>query len=147
MVSKINFLFFILILLFVAACATKDANQDEVISNDEWVELDEFHMVMAESFHPYRDSANLAPARALASEMAQLADQWSQAALPSKVDNEDTRQMLSSLKDATAAFSEMANSADDSALGEELTKLHDLFHGIQEAWYGGGSEHEHQEHH
>ena len=144
MTTKINLLFFFLATLLISSCSTKESHEDENADMDEWAELDQFHMVMAESFHPYKDSANLAPARELAVEMAQLADDWSRAELPSKVDNTETKQMLSSLKVATAAFVELSKSTDDAIVGGELTKLHDLFHGLQEAWYSAGDEHGHE---
>lgn len=145
-----NFIFILLLAAFTVSCASKESYTDDAESAevDEWKEFDEFHMVMAESFHPYKDSANLAPAKELAAEMAQMADQWSQAQLPTKVDNDETKQMLQSLKDATTSFAELTKSGDDAAIGSALTNLHDLFHSIQEVWYKGGSEHEgHEEHH
>jgi hypothetical protein len=36
----------------------------------------------------------------------------------------------------------MADTADEKILGDSLTKIHDLFHHIQESWYGAGA-HDH----
>jgi hypothetical protein len=133
----------------VAACSGKKEAHDyaAVADEDSWPEMDEFHMLMAESFHPFKDSANLEPARANASEMARVAEKWATAALPKKVDTENVKNMLQQLKAATATFAQSVTASDSLALGESLTKLHDDFHRIQEAWYGGGEDHhDHHKH-
>ncbi|MBL0743468.1 hypothetical protein [Chryseolinea lacunae] len=107
----------------------------------EWKEMDDFHMIMAEAFHPFKDSANLAPAKAKAAEMAIAAETWANAPLPEKVNNNEVKEKLQHLKTETTSFVTTAKSTDDKAVGEALTKLHDLFHELQEAWYGGGEHH------
>lgn len=130
----------------IAACSGKK-EEAETADQDSWPEMDEFHMLMAESFHPFKDSANLEPAKANASEMAQVAEKWASAPIPKKVDSEHVKNMLKELKTATATFAQSVAAADSLALGESLTKLHDDFHKIQEAWYGGGEgHHDHHEH-
>jgi len=108
---------------------------------DEWKAMDDFHMIMAESFHPFKDSANLAPAKAKAAEMAASAEQWLAAPLPEKVDNENVKAKLEALKAKTAAFVETSKSTDDKVVGDALTELHDMFHELQEAWYAGHEHH------
>ena len=49
----------VVLLLLVIACSEKKSS-----SPDEWPGMDTFHMIMAESYHPLKDSANLAPAKA-----------------------------------------------------------------------------------
>jgi hypothetical protein len=134
--------------LIAVACATKkeEAATTETAEQKEWKEMDEFHMVMADAFHPYKDSANLEPAKAKATELATSAQQWASAAIPEKVNNDDMKGKLQELKDQTTAFAQTVTGADDKLIGEELTKLHDLFHSIQEDWYGKGEEHEHEDH-
>ena len=107
--------------------------------------MDEFHLVMAESFHPYKDSLDLKPAKANAAALATAAGKWADAPVPEKVNNDNVKAKLQQLRSETAAFAEIVKSGDDKAIGESLTKLHDLFHEIQEAWYGGeeGEEHHH----
>jgi hypothetical protein len=131
--------------LIAVACATKkeEAATAETAEQKEWKEMDEFHMVMADAFHPYKDSANLEPAKAKANELATSAQQWANAAIPEKVNNEDMKGKLQQLKDQTTAFAQTVTGADDKTIGDELTKLHDLFHSIQEDWYGKSEEHEH----
>ena len=115
--------------------------EEEVVTedSDEWPELDEFHMIMAESFHPYKDSMNVDPAKANAEEMANVASRWAQANLPSKVDNDDVKAILVQLKAETAEFSTLVATASAEEIGASLTHLHDTFHKLQEQWYGGGA--------
>jgi hypothetical protein len=137
------------LIIFVTACSSKkeehhDDHESEGITSDHWKEMDDFHMVMAEAFHPYKDSANLEPARQNATALVESADKWSQATLPSKFEGDDEIKFkLSQLKKDAATFADVAQTGDDKAVAESLTKLHDLFHEIQESWYGGHSEEGH----
>lgn len=100
-------------------------------------------MIMAEAFHPYKDSTNLEPAKKLAAEMATEAEKWQAAALPEKVNNDEVKGLLEQLKTKTRALADSiaANTPDDE-IGKSLTLLHDNFHSIMEAWHGGGEKHE-----
>lgn len=134
------------------ACSGKKQeahNQDEhthghATAADEWKEMDDFHMLMAEAFHPYKDSANLAPAKENAEALAAGAGQWKDAPLPEKVNNDEVKAALAQLATDAAAFAATVKGGDDKAIGESLNKIHDEFHHIQEMWYGGhGHAHEH----
>lgn len=131
--------------LFVA-CSGK-TKTEEVVNTEsaDWKEMDSFHMIMAEAFHPYKDSSNLEPAKKLAEEMALEAEKWSAATLPSKVNSDEVKASLEKLKVDTRALADLIKSgADDQAVGASLNALHDSFHGIMEAWHGGEEKHEHQ---
>lgn len=138
------------ILATMAACGNKDAkseNTSEVaVNNDEWPEMDEFHMLMAESFHPFKDSANIDPAIANAGDLAKAADKWANAPLPERVNNDEVKGYLGELKSSTASFAQLVATTDTTKIGESLTQLHDQFHKLQEAWYGKGEGHKHGEH-
>jgi hypothetical protein len=130
------------------ACSPKkegehDAHENQEITSDQWKEMDDFHMIMAEAFHPYKDSSNLEPAKQNAASLTAAAEKWSQAALPPKFEGDDEIKFkLDQLKADAAKFEEVVKTGDEKAVGESLTKLHDLFHEIQESWYGGhGEEH------
>jgi len=142
--KPINYVLILFAFVLAVACSGKKEAADAVASNDEWPEMDEFHMIMAESFHPYKDSANIEPAKANAAEMARVAEKWANAALPEKVNNDETKASLAQLKDDAAAFSQVVQSGDTTKIGESLTSLHDLFHKLQESWYGGGKEEVHE---
>lgn len=127
-----------------AACSGK---KEETSEQADWPEMDAFHMIMAESFHPYKDSANLEPAKAQAAGMAANAASWAEAPLPKKVNNDQVKEYLATLKTETAAFAELVQTGSDEEIGKALTDLHDLFHSIQEAWYGGGDGQKHEHKH
>jgi hypothetical protein len=124
------------LLLIFAACSKKES-EDE--TSDEWPEMDSFHMIIADAYHPFKDSANLAPAKKLAEEMALEAVRWQEAALPDKVSDDDMKKMLEGLRLESRAFADQVRSnVSDAELGNSLTTLHDSFHKIMEAWYGKG---------
>lgn len=134
---------FFIAALFVTACGSKKETSEGAESRT-WKEMDEFHMVMAETFHPYKDSADLGPVKTKISQLVAAADKWASAPLPEKVDKDEVKAMLQSLKSETEALADVVQSDEDLAIGTQLTKVHDLFHGIQEVWYGGGAEHHHE---
>jgi hypothetical protein len=150
MKKLISYLLVLFVIAMAVACSGKKEESTETVaaeevSNDEWPLMDEFHMVMAESFHPFKDSANIEPAKANAAEMASVAEKWAGAALPEKVNNEEVKANLEKLKTETAAFVTTVQGGDAATIGAALTNLHDLFHKLQEAWYGAGDGHKHGE--
>jgi len=141
--STLCTLFLLFFVLVIASCSGKKeaAESTEVVAaSDEWPTMDEFHMIMAESFHPFKDSANLEPAKVNAAEMATIAEKWANMPLPEKVNSEDTKANLAQLKMDAATFAQTVQSGDSTQIGQSLTNLHDLFHKLQEAWYGAGKE-------
>jgi hypothetical protein len=106
-------------------------------------EMDDYHLVMAESFHPYMDSANLEPAKLQAEELARVAAKWAAAPLPEKV-NDEVRAKLDKLNTASQEFATTAKAGNDEATAKALTDLHHLFHEIENAWYSGQGEHKHE---
>ncbi|NOT76148.1 MAG: hypothetical protein HOP08_14570 [Cyclobacteriaceae bacterium] len=135
----------LLLIVAMIACSKKAETTETTTAaaSDEWPEMDSFHMVMAEAFHPYKDSTNLEPAKKLAAEMATSAEQWQAAPLPEKVNNDDVKAKLVTLKNDTRAFADGISGMTDEQIGKSLTALHDSFHGLMEAWHGGGDKHEH----
>lgn len=123
----------------------QETNTTEQADADEWPAMDSFHMVMAEAFHPYKDSSNLEPAKQLAEEMALEADKWASSALPEKVNTETVKSRLNQLKTDTQSLADkIKNGAPDDEIGTALKSLHDSFHAIMEAWNGAGEGHEHE---
>ncbi len=144
--KSISYVLVLFTFAVAVACSGKKDASEAVAGNDEWPEMDEFHMVMAESFHPFKDSANIEPAKANAEELARVAEKWANAALPEKVNNDEVKSSLAKLKGDAALFSQVVQSGDTTKIGESLTSLHDAFHKLQEAWYSGGKDHEHEHH-
>ncbi|HEX5172144.1 MAG TPA: hypothetical protein VFW11_23370 [Cyclobacteriaceae bacterium] len=133
------------ILMGMIACSRKNETpkNEQSLGSDEWADMDSFHMIMAESFHPFSDSGNLQPAKEHAAAMEELAAHWASASLPDKVNNDDMKSRLNELKISTANFNTLVADSDDKVLGDSLTKIHDLFHHIMESWHGGGEHHTH----
>lgn len=138
--------------LFILSCGGGEKTQEsaaaETVSaeSDEWREMEDFHLLMAESFHPYKDSANLAPAKTNAAELANSAEKWLQAPLPEKVNNDEVKKNLEQLNTDTRAFAASVSTASDEQIAKSLNDLHDLFHSLEEAWHHGG-EHGHEHKH
>jgi len=126
-----------LVIILVANCKTSQENDSAG-----WKEMDDFHMVMAETFHPYKDSANLTPTKAKAGDLKAAADTWASGPLPEKVDNDEMKTKLQELRSEAEALQDLVQTGTDDEIGNQLTKVHDLFHSIQEMWYGDhGHEH------
>jgi hypothetical protein len=136
------------VIVTVSSCAGKkeESHQHEDTDQKEWKEMDDFHFIMAETFHPYKDSANLGPVKSRVGELVSSAEKWASAKLPDKVNTDEMKGKLEELKNELAVLAQTVSSGDDKAIGERLTKVHDLFHNIQEDWYGGG-EHDHGHEH
>lgn len=140
-----SFLLSLCLTTLIFACASKKEEAHDTADQKEWKEMDDFHMVMAETFHPYKDSANLEPAKSQAAQLATSAEKWATSTLPEKVNTDEMKNKLSELKSETAGFVATAAGTDEKAIADQLTKIHDLFHSIQEDWYGGHQGH--GEHH
>ncbi len=137
---------FIALIALVSACdSRKEAKvEDEV----EWKEMDEFHAVMADMYHPLKDSNNLEPIRKSAGEFSAAASKWAGSKLPARVDNDDTRKLLSQLEEGSKALEKMVEEGSpDEEVASRLTALHDTFHSIMESWYSAGKEEGAEEHH
>ncbi len=135
--------------LILAACGTKkeeastEATDSEKEALQEWKEMDAYHMLMAEAFHPYKDSANLEPAKNLAADLVKSAEAWVNAPLPEKVNTEEVKTKLQELKAGSDALASAVTGGKTEEISATLTTLHDKFHELQEAWYGGGEGHDH----
>jgi hypothetical protein len=135
--------------VLTSACSTKKHHE----GGGEWKELNSFHKIMAEAFHPLKDSGSVVPAKKLATQLADEADRWAASSLPEKVNNEEMKSNLQKLKTDTRSLAdEISKGASDDVIKTKLTSLHDQFHKIMEAWEGGhheeghGEDEEHEEH-
>lgn len=133
--KHINLLLFTAILIWSCSQQPASENQTEETQPEEWTGMDEFHMVMAESFHPYRDSANIEPAKQYAAEMVAAAEAWSKNTIPSRVDNEEVRKLMDQLKAQCQELLDATTSNVADSIGSTLTTVHDTFHHLQEKWY------------
>src|SRR6478736_1789422 len=139
---KVRNLFFILLAIGVAgvvSCNTKDKSKKSAGSesaDEEWVALDAFHTVMADVYHPLKDSGNLQPIKQRSEELAAEADNLANAKLPAKIDNEEVKAMISALQESVHGINdEVKAGATDEQIRGLLEGAHTLFHHIQEQWY------------
>lgn len=135
-------IFILATMALICACSKKEKAEEQT----EWPEMDAFHLIMAESFHPFKDSGNLEPAKKYAAEMAASAAKWAEAPIPEKVNKPEVKEKIALLKSATAEFAQMVQSGTEEQISEALTGLHDLFHELQDAWYGRGEGHHGHKH-
>ncbi|MEQ9412931.1 MAG: hypothetical protein RIF39_03835, partial [Cyclobacteriaceae bacterium] len=117
---KLNKSIGICALLFITiwSCSPKTESEAEHTDEEtyEWKGMDDFHMLMAESFHPYRDSANVEPVKQYAREMVVSVNSWLEQELPTKVDNDDVKQTLKELQDGAVALADLVEVGDDQAI-------------------------------
>jgi hypothetical protein len=98
----------------------------------QWKEMDEFHTVMATTFHP-AEEGNLQPIRTRSQEMVNKATAWKNSAVPAGYDATATAAALKKLVKGTREIDKMVKAkATDQALVAKLTELHDVFHEIME---------------
>ncbi|HZY79993.1 MAG TPA: hypothetical protein VFE50_10750 [Cyclobacteriaceae bacterium] len=139
-----RYVFVLLLMVIAAACG----GSKETAEGDEWKEMEEFHIVMADYYHPIKDEGNVAPIKGGADKLAAAAEKWAQAPLPAKVDNEDVKTYLGRLQDRSKTLAANIGTMSDDAIKEEMTSLHDIFHQAMDAWYHApeGAAGEHKDH-
>jgi hypothetical protein len=131
--------------MFVAAVFISCNGKKESSSTGEWKELDSYHDVLAEVYHPLSDSGNVEPARRLLGSLAEKGDSLAMASLPEKVNTEEMKSLISTItSDTRNLANEIKNGVSDSVVSQRLNPIHDQFHKIHEIWSGGQ---EHGEHH
>lgn len=136
--------FFVAMLFVAFSCSTKkEEKPDAEVASHEWKEMDQFHMVMAEVFHPYKDSSDLKPAKEMAGELTAAANDWKRSEIPAHVDKEKVSEKLERLTALSAELEKEVGSQSEEVIGEKLTVLHDLFHELQNDFYEATKEHKH----
>lgn len=96
----------------------------------EWKAQEEFHSVLAGTFHPMEDG-DFGPVRKRAAEMARKARLWARSRPPKGYDAAKLRPLLASLEREAAEVSRLvARQASDEDIKRALNKLHDRYHEI-----------------
>jgi superoxide dismutase len=95
-----------------------------------WEALDEFHNIMAATFHPMEEG-NLQPLKARSGELAAGAKRLAKADIPARFDEPGIRENLKALRKDSAALHKRVRKGDsDAALTQSLNELHEVFHRI-----------------
>lgn len=112
-----------------------------------WKELQNFHTVMAKTFHP-AEEGNLKPLKENATELVSKAKEWQAAAVPAGYKKEETAKVLTALvAKCTEIEKAVKAKADDKKLTSLITEAHDVFHQIAEKCRENDGHHGHQHHH
>jgi hypothetical protein len=107
-----------------------------------WKEMDAFHHLMMETWHPARSSNDVRPIRAKAAAMAEAARAWAAAPVPAACDSPATRATVARLATDARALADLVARAGstDAEVRDALKALHDRFepveHGCQPAKHG-----------
>lgn len=97
-----------------------------------WKEMDAFHDVMSETFHP-SEEGNLQPIKTRIDEMAAKAKAWRKSAVPANFDAKKTNTKLKELEKGIADLRKtIQGHGSDPAITKQLSELHDVFHYIME---------------
>jgi len=101
------------------------------IEKDTWQALKEFHMVMAQTFHP-AEEGNLKPIRERSGEMLAKAQSLATSAIPASFDKADIKKAIADLIDGAQKLDKtIRKKGKDAAITKQLTDLHEVFHTIQ----------------
>jgi hypothetical protein len=114
------------------ACLLLAANFVNAQHVSSWKEMDAFHDVMSETFHP-SEEGDLKPIRSRIDEMVTKAKAWQKSAVPEKYDSKKAKPRLKELvKDSKALRKTIRKDGSDKEVTEQLSELHDSFHYIME---------------
>lgn len=103
----------------------------KLIEKDAWQELKDFHMVMAQTFHPMEEG-NMGPIRSRAGEMLAKAQLLAASKVPASFQSSAISKAMKDLVSGSADVEkQVRKNAKDDKIKKSLTKLHDTFHVIQ----------------
>lgn len=103
----------------------------KVIEKDSWMELRDFHKVMAQTFHPMEEG-DLNPIKSRAGEMLEKARALAQNEAPASFRTPEIKKAIMDLVEGSAQLNKLVlKKKKDAQIKESLTKLHDTFHVIQ----------------
>lgn len=97
-----------------------------------WDELDAYHTVMAQTFHP-AEEGNLKPLRERSTELAEKAKALKTSAIPTQYQKDGVKGTIKLLaKESKAIDKFVKTKPSDADLTKSITALHDRFHQVME---------------
>jgi hypothetical protein len=97
-----------------------------------WKELQDFHTVMAATFHP-TEEGNMAPLKEKSGDLLAKAKTWQASPVPAGFKKDETTAVLTKLVAQCDLINRsVAAKADDAELKREITTAHEIFHTIVE---------------
>jgi hypothetical protein len=112
-----------------------------------WKEKDEFHKVMAQTFHP-AEEGNFEPIRTRSQEMFDKANAWLNSTPPAEFNKPQIRETLQKLvRQSRELNAKIRNQKPtDEEIKTDLTAMHDTFHEIVGMCKPGDHDHNHEGH-
>jgi superoxide dismutase len=102
------------------------------IEKDSWTALKDFHMVMAQTYHPMEDKGDYAPIKARASEMTTKAKLLQGSTIPASFNNATIKTAINNLVKGSEKLEKLVKKGKEPKIKASLNELHDVFHQIQE---------------
>ena len=103
----------------------------KIIEKDSWQALKDFHMVMAQTFHPVEDG-NFAPIKERSGEMVAKAQLLAASKVPSSFQSAAISKAIKDLVNGSVSLDKLVKKkAKNEKIKLSLIKLHDTFHVIQ----------------
>jgi superoxide dismutase len=101
------------------------------LERETWEELHQYHVVMAETFHP-AEEGNLEPIRTRSGEMVEKAIALQKGKIPASFNTPEVKKTIADLVKGSEEVNKLVQKkAGDKVVLERLTALHDTFHIIQ----------------
>lgn len=119
------------ILLLVAVLVITAVNSVQA-QKTKWKEMETFHEVMAQTFHP-AEEGKLEPIRTRSKEMMEKAVAWKSSTAPEGYNQKAVRKSLKKLAKGAGELNKLINeNASNDQIKEKISSLHDVFHEIME---------------
>lgn len=101
------------------------------IERNSWQALKNFHVVMAQTFHPMEDG-NFEPIKARSAEMLEKAKLLGSSSFPNSFNNKAIKDAINELIAGAESLDKLVKKkSKNDKIEASLTKLHDVFHKIQ----------------
>jgi superoxide dismutase len=103
----------------------------KVIEKDSWAALKDFHMVMAQTFHPMEEG-NFGPIKERVGEMYAKSLLLKSSKIPASFNNPKIVDAISRLATGSEKLQKIVKKGKPEKIKQSLSSLHDVFHEIQE---------------
>jgi hypothetical protein len=119
-----------------------DMGKDEKHGASAWKEMDAYHMLVMATWHPAKESGDMAPTRAKAKDLVAAAKVVSMSTIPKSCDSPAVKAAAKGLPMETQKVADLvAKNADDATLKAALSTLHDKFE-VLEGGCSGAEKHD-----
>lgn len=109
-----------------------EAARKKQVDEGRWPELDDYHAVMAKTFHP-AEEGNLKPLYANAEELATKASILKKSVVPAKYQKPGVKESVEALEKESVALAKMVKKKkSEDELKKAIFALHDRFHEVME---------------